>query len=127
MKYAACTYGNPHMAAMGLVDPGAAFRPAIETLVARMELHSSADVLTLSWHGAPGGGLYSPGYMLVRDRASAALVLAFRGTLTTGDALTDLHCSFKTVSEASFSGKVHAGMWEAARRVAAQLEAQVRQ
>eukprot|EP00040_Diaphanoeca_grandis_P003934 m.26444 g.26444 ORF g.26444 m.26444 type:complete len:583 (+) comp15404_c0_seq1:124-1872(+) len=69
---------------------------------------AGADMVGCDWSSS----IYRPGYCIVLDRATKAVVLMIRGTLSMHDVLTDLVCA-----EAEFrSGTSHGGMLSSAKR-----------
>lgn len=83
-------------------------------------LESEDDIVAAKWESP---GPHTPVFMLVADRKHGALVLAIRGTMSSGDVLTDLRCrSGKAkLSPESEPEAVHMGMWETAVRMDAEL------
>ena len=97
-----------------------------EALVSALGLHSLDDILAAQWDTE---GPHAPGYLLLADRhggnGKGDLVVVIRGTMTTGDALTDLRCDAARLSSNLSPGvagePVHRGMWESAVRLDGKL------
>jgi len=73
-----------------------------------------------------GTNTYEPSHVLGIDRQGSAVVLAFRGTLSLGDALTDLMCehmpyTFQNVGD----GHVHKGFYKSAKTICSNLRAPI--
>eukprot|EP00933_Yihiella_yeosuensis_P033678 TRINITY_DN27334_c0_g1_i1.p1 TRINITY_DN27334_c0_g1~~TRINITY_DN27334_c0_g1_i1.p1 ORF type:complete len:574 (+),score=114.17 TRINITY_DN27334_c0_g1_i1:40-1761(+) len=84
--------------------------------------------VALAWAGIDGNvevlafeqsskDLYAPGYMVAVDYDLGHVVVAFRGTSSVADVLSDLDCNAVPVSLGGLEGKAHSGMWKAAQRL----------
>ena len=65
---------------------------------------------------------YDPSFFISLDRKRRAVVVTFRGTLSFGDALTDLVCDHEPYEIQGTKGLMHRGFKNAAKRLAPQLE-----
>ena len=102
----------------GTAGTKALFSSRQEALISALDLDGPSDIISANWETE---GPHSPGFLLIADRKRGELVLAIRGTMTAGDALTDLRCDSAFLSsnfQPGISGApVHRGMWESAVRM----------
>jgi pimeloyl-ACP methyl ester carboxylesterase len=121
LRHALAAYGHVRLRVLGILPPASQSSPlgqasgwtdvsALQTLTGVGE----ADILVASWSSRA----FTPGHLLVADHASRAVVLAFRGSSSIHDILTDLVCEHAHFEDAlGRSGEAHAGMLKAARRL----------
>jgi len=74
-----------------------------------------------------GTNAYDPSHVLGVDRQGTAVVLAFRGSLSLGDALTDLMCEHVpyTLLNNVGDGHVHKGFHKSAKKICSNLRAPI--
>ena len=78
---------------------------------------TEADVLVAEWESST----FAPGFLVVLDHRSAAIVVAIRGSHRVQDALTDLVCEHASFESPLGKGEAHAGMLKAATRLLARI------
>jgi len=77
-----------------------------------------ADIVKHKRESSP----YDPSFFISLDRKRRAVVVTFRGTLSFGDALTDLVCDHEPYEIHGTKGFIHRGFKSVAKKLAQQLE-----
>ena len=93
------------------------------TFISRMCNIDIADIVKHKRDASP----YDPSFFISLDRKRRAVVVTFRGTLSLGDALTDLVCDHEPYEILGIKGFMHRGFKNAANRLALQLEPLIQQ
>ncbi|KAK3279192.1 hypothetical protein CYMTET_12912 [Cymbomonas tetramitiformis] len=142
--FAAAAYGARWGGAAGLVPPRAARAMSDEAFVLHLTGIAKRDLLLFDWSSRA----YSPGYYVALDHATRSVVIAFRGTVSGPDLVTNLTneaipappaLAARTTDLASATGGtvctdreqdskgayVHQGFWLAAEKLAGELHTPV--
>eukprot|EP00286_Rhodomonas_abbreviata_P024350 CAMPEP_0181314168 /NCGR_PEP_ID=MMETSP1101-20121128/14664_1 /TAXON_ID=46948 /ORGANISM="Rhodomonas abbreviata, Strain Caron Lab Isolate" /LENGTH=489 /DNA_ID=CAMNT_0023421223 /DNA_START=24 /DNA_END=1489 /DNA_ORIENTATION=+ len=120
VEIAHAVYGAAHNVLVGDGKAKEVLEGNDAMLIRFLQLAGEEDIIASQWESP---GPHSPCYILVADRAHNHLVLAIRGTMSSGDILTDLRCRSGQVRITPDSDleTVHMGMWESAVRLDGEL------